>query len=151
MIFIRVIRSRILCLFQPTYPFLCIINYTYPQQNTLVLLKCVLYIYIYMLYISYVRVYAHVLLLNGLTDIDEIFYVCLRWFENGLDSEFYPIENILYTHTNIYIGCLEKGFQEFRAWFQVPINIGPKTLRFLSGCHFIKYNHILITFDFHYI
>ena len=44
------------------------------------------YLYIY---ISFVRVY--VTELNGWTDFDEIFCVCLGGFENGLDVRFGPI------------------------------------------------------------
>ena len=55
------------------------------------------------IYIPYVRLYACVLLLNGWTDFDEIFYMSLRWFENGLDSQFYPIENVLLINLFIYV------------------------------------------------
>ena len=60
-----------------------------------------MHIFIY-IYISYVRLYAYVLLLNGWTDFDKIFCAWLRCFENGLDSQFDPIENVLLINLFIY-------------------------------------------------
>ena len=44
--------------------------------------------YIPYIYISFVRVYATELFLNGWTDFDEIFCVCSGGFKNGLDLHF---------------------------------------------------------------
>ena len=75
-------------------------------------LLTIYHIFFIYIYISYVRVYAHVLLLNGWTDFDEIFCVWLRWIENGLDSQFYPIENGLLINLFIYV---------LFWWFRFPI------------------------------
>uniref|UniRef100_A0A2H1VBY2 SFRICE_029960 n=1 Tax=Spodoptera frugiperda TaxID=7108 RepID=A0A2H1VBY2_SPOFR len=50
------------------------------------------YLYIYN---SSVSVYVTELLLNDWTDFDEIFCVCSRGSENGLDSQFCPLDNLL--------------------------------------------------------
>ena len=59
-----------------------------PLYNTFPL--CAISIYIFFS----VHVYVTELLLNGLTDIDEIFCVSSGGFENGLDLQFGPIKNI---------------------------------------------------------
>uniref|UniRef100_A0A2H1W3S0 SFRICE_021100 n=1 Tax=Spodoptera frugiperda TaxID=7108 RepID=A0A2H1W3S0_SPOFR len=41
------------------------------------------------------RVYVTELLLNDWTDFDENFYVCSRGSEIGLNSQFYPLDNLL--------------------------------------------------------
>ena len=46
------------------------------------------------IYNSSVRVFVTELLLNGWTDFDEIFCVCSRGSENGLDSQFCPLDNV---------------------------------------------------------
>ena len=46
------------------------------------------------IYNSSVSVYVTELLLNGWTDFDEIFCVCSRGSENGLDSQFCPLDNV---------------------------------------------------------
>ena len=48
-----------------------------------IIAQSAIYLYIYN---SSVRVYVTELLLNGWTDFDEIFWVCSKEFENGLDS-----------------------------------------------------------------
>ena len=49
--------------------------------------KHLIYMHLY-IYISFVRVYVTELLLNGWTNLDEIFYVRSCGFENGLDLQF---------------------------------------------------------------
>uniref|UniRef100_A0A2H1WBI2 SFRICE_037927 n=1 Tax=Spodoptera frugiperda TaxID=7108 RepID=A0A2H1WBI2_SPOFR len=48
---------------------------------------------LFVLYNSSVRVYVTELLLNDWTDFDEILCVCSRGSENGLDSQFCPLDN----------------------------------------------------------
>ena len=74
-----------LYLIQPIKEFWMVISCLNNVFFTLSILECLLEIYIYIyIYISSVRVFVNKLLLNGYTDLDEIFVSSGR-FHNGLD------------------------------------------------------------------
>ena len=51
------------------------------------------------------RVYVTELLLDGWTDFDEIFCVSSRGFEDGLDSQFGPLENVYLSNFSFISSC----------------------------------------------
>ena len=80
------------------FEFVC---YTYVR----ILVYMIGLISLYYIYVSCVRVYVTELLPDGWTVFDEIFCVRLGGFEDGLDSQFGPLENVYLTNFSFISSC----------------------------------------------